>query len=64
MMTKKRKPLDEMIKLWRGIEMLHFDEIERPDVGIDCVRHNDRLRAKAQIVVAALKQYQIELEER
>ena len=55
----KPTPLQEMIGLWRGIEKLHFD-----DYVADTTHRHDRLRSKAQMVVLALRHYQIELEER
>lgn len=52
-------PLQQMIELWREIERLHFE-----DYVTNTTPRHDKLYAKAQIVVAALRHYQIELEER
>ena len=50
--------LEQMIVLWREIEKKHFD-----DFVTDTNRRNDRLHSKAQMVVLALRHYQIELGE-
>lgn len=51
-------PLDTMIKLWNGISVLHGEEIV---AGRD-IRRNDKLKAKSDMVGAALVHYKIELE--
>ena len=54
-------PLERMIELWSGIEALHFRDYVHPHKDHE-LRRNDRLRARSQMVVAALRHYKIELE--
>lgn len=57
-------PLQQLIDLWTGIVKLHNDDLSKPttESSLHDFRRADRLKAKAQMVLAALTHYQIELE--
>lgn len=58
----EKTPLQQMIELWEGIERFHFEDYSSAESANGDFRKNARLYSKAQMVVAALTHYQIELE--
>jgi hypothetical protein len=61
--TEIKQPLDRLIELWEGIDHLHFQDYATGGAGgTSALRRHDRLRAKSQMVLAALRHYKLELE--